>query len=147
MNIKEYTLQEALIELPAVGKLESFIKYQGKSFDLYMTALGFEERTLSIPENLANISDEYKFTCDEAIYFIYATSTNDNAFNEPRLKAAIKRIKDRNGENIKISNMFCDEENFAELLDQRIKNKIIEKGNKFIDVIIDLSVSSSKLIL
>jgi hypothetical protein len=70
MNIKEYTLQEALIELPSVVKLESFTSYNEKSFDLYMAALGFEERTLSISENLANISEESQFTCEEAIYFI-----------------------------------------------------------------------------
>jgi hypothetical protein len=43
--------------------------------------------------------------------------------------------------------MFCDEENFAELLTQKIDKKIIEKGNEYIDILIDLSASSSKLIL
>lgn len=147
MNLKEYSLEEALIHFPNITRLESFGEFKNKNFDFYLTALGFEERTLSLPENFAILSQEDGFTCDESIYFTYETSTNDNAFNEPRLKAALELIKNERGDKAVVSNMFCDEDLFSEFLHEKLNNKIKEKNGLSIDIIIDLSVCSSKLIL
>lgn len=145
MNLKEYSVEELLSHLPDAEIIGSFQSFHNKRFDFYLTALGFEERTLSIPEQLA-ISSDSGFTCDECIYFTYATSTTDNAFNEPRLQSALEAIKKKSGESAVITNMFCDEDGFYNLLHQKLANKI-EQSNREISIIIDLSVCSSKLIL
>jgi len=145
MNLKEYSVEEMLTGLPDATVIKSFECFHGKHFDFYFTALGFEERTLSIPELLATAS-ESKFTCDECIYFTYATSTSDNAFNEPRLKRALETITERSGSRASSANMFCDEDGFYNNLHQKVLNKV-EQNDGEVSIIIDLSVCSSKLIL
>jgi len=146
MNLQELTLNEALVEFPSIIKVNSFKELSNVSYDFFLCALGFEERTLSIPENLAILANEENFTCNNAIYFTYATSTTDNAFNEPRLKAALESFKDNHGSNIQSQNMFCDEEQFSLTLLNLLKARILEKGQD-IKIILDISVCSSKLIL
>jgi hypothetical protein len=113
--------------------------------DFYLTALGFEERTLSIPNELAKIAKEGSFTCEELVYFTYNTSTNDNAFNEPPLRTALEHVKNSKGEKAKVTNMFCDDDSFMQLLTDKILKT--QDSAKTINVLLDISVCSSKLIL
>lgn len=147
MNLIENTLAEALSEFPEVLKLDSFLELANQNYDFYFAALGFEERTLSIPENLSILSQENGFRCDEIIYFTYETSTADNSFNEPRFINAFSKIYSTTNDKSHVVNMVCDEEGFLDKLYERIQSKINLIGGRNVSILLDISVCSSKLIL
>lgn len=141
MRLEEFTMNEALINMPEILELDFEQSLDNKKFDFFISALGFEERTLSIPTRLTSLSN---FTCEEAIYLTYNTSTNDNAFNEPPLRSAFAKIKNSAGAEATITNMHCDNESFIQLLTEKIQRRCTSNSVK---VLLDLSVCSSKLIL
>jgi len=145
MRIHENSADEALISLPDLKPLDFKKDLLKKQYDFYISALGFEKRTLSIPENLAEISKNDGFTCDELIYLTYNTSTSDNAFNEPPLRNFLEQVKDSDGKPASVLNMFCDDEAFSQFLTDKIKNK--KSQGDSINILLDISVCSSKLIL
>jgi hypothetical protein len=136
MKLHQIELWEVIGQFPNVESFD-ITKVPKAKFDFFLSALGFEERTVAIPRNLALNGN---FNCTEAIYFQYETSTTENAYNEPKLKEYFDKISK------KVSKIFCDERGFINSLSDKISKKINIKQEP-VKIMFDISVCSSKLIL
>jgi hypothetical protein len=135
MRIKEIELHDIIHTLPDLKDFNEK-EFTDLKYDLYLCALGFEERCITIPEKLALLKN---FSVKSSIVFEYSTNKSDNERNLPRLQKSIKKFS---GSCSKIS---CDDDSFANTI-RAIFTKITS-GNKNISVIFDISVCSSKVIL
>src|SRR5216683_4129799 len=83
-------LSEAISSLPDIEQFDA-AKYKfGINADLLLCALGFEPRTLTIPDTLA----KNKYKAERVIYFEYETNRDDNDINRPQLLQALGQISD-----------------------------------------------------
>ena len=73
--LKSFTSLDADISLPSV---EQFDVQTMDSPDIFITALGFEERVLKIPELIANAWVNHNVKSVVAILGEYTTNVNDN---------------------------------------------------------------------
>lgn len=135
-RIKEIELVDILKELPDVVNLDCRKYFKGEEYDIFFCALGFEERCLTIPEQLADLKD---FKCKQAFYFEYSTNLEDNAVNRPRLIQAYEKFAKS------WDFMQCDVDDFTKKL-RGLLNRIVEYSQKP-KIIFDISVCSSKLLL
>jgi len=135
-NIKEIELIDIINGLPDIESLDCNKEFLNKEYDAFFCALGFEERCLSIPEQLSNIDG---FKCKQALYFEYSTNIEDNEINRPRLIMAFEKFADS------WTSLQCDNENFTEDL-RKLLNKC-KQSEQIFKIILDISVCSSKLIL
>lgn len=134
-RIKEIELIDVLKELPDIIPLDCK-KDLPEEYDIFFCALGFEERCLTIPEQLADVKN---FKCREAFYFEYSTNIEDNAVNRPRLIDAFKKFANSSG------SFLCDTEDFTEKLRELLNGRV--KSQQKLKIIFDISVCSSKLLL
>ncbi len=135
MELKEFSLQEILNDLPDIKVLNFDTEFDNSKIDLLILTLGFETRTYSFADKLSKVN----FNCDEVIIFNYSTNVNDNIKNKIPLQKALKK------EGRNFLNLDCDSDSFSEVLRKRIVEKISQKGN--IKIVFDISVCSSKLLL
>jgi len=135
-KIKEIEFVDILNELPDINRLNCERELLDQKYDVFICALGFEERCLTIPENLAKTRG---FKCKEAIYFEYSTNVEDNEVNKPRLTLAFRTFADS------FKSFQCNEEDFAKKLREFLSQ--IVKSNENPKLIFDISVCSSKLLL
>lgn len=133
---KETEFADALGELPDVTPLNCEKDLSGEEYNIFMCALGFEERCLTIPERLA---DGGNFKCKQAIYFEYATNVEDNAVNRLRLIRAFHEFSDS------YNSLPCDEEDFTKRLRELLKR--IAASDHKLKIVFDISSCSSKLLL
>jgi|LGOV01.1.fsa_nt_gb hypothetical protein len=103
-NLKRVEVIDILQDLPEIHALNIAHDMAGKKDDLFLTAIGFEDRCLWIPEFLA---DENKYKAKSGIYFEYGTNQSDNELNKPRLLKAVKSFA------IKARPMPCDSDDFV----------------------------------
>lgn len=135
-NIRQYGLIDALSSLPDIDLLECDSSFSKKDCDIFLCALGFEERCLMIPEHLAGTNH---FRCKQALYFKYSTNKVDNEVNEPRLINAFKKFATY------ITSMESDEEGFTKSFREYLSQVITFQMNP--RVVFDLSACSSKIII
>lgn len=135
-HIQQIQLRDILSQLPKIEPLDVESDLLGKEDDLFLGALGFEDRCLSIPELIAKTK---RYKCTEAIYFEYATNVNDNEVNKPRLLQALQDF------STAVNPMSCDEDNFPTNLRTTL-SRICNEG-RTPSVIFDISVCTSKLLL
>jgi len=135
-RIKEIEFIDILYELPEIIPLNYEKEFSQQEYDIFFCALGFEDRCLTIPEQLAKVKE---FKCKQALYFEYSTNIEDNAVNKSRLIDTFQKFADS------WSFLQCDEEdltkNLRGLLQQIVKSQQKPK------VIFDISVCSSKLLI
>jgi len=135
-RIKEIEFVDILNELPDIIPLSSGKEFVQQEYDIFFCALGFEDRCLTIPEQLAKTKD---FRCKQAIYFEYSTNVEDNGVNKTRLIHSFQQF-------VGSYNSFqCDEDNFTKNLREYISEFI--KSAEKAKIIFDNSVCSSKLLL
>lgn len=135
-RIKEIELVDILQELPDIIPLNCKKDLSGEKYDIFFSALGFEDRCLTIPEQLAEVKD---FKCKKAFYFEYSTNIEDNAVNRPRLVSTFQKFADS------WDFLQCDMEEFTKNLRELLNR--IAKSQQNPKIIFDISVCSSKLLL
>jgi hypothetical protein len=134
-NIKELELVDVLSELPDINQLDCNKDLSDKEYDIFLCASGFEERCLTIPEQLASTKG---FKCKQVLYFEYSTNSEDNEANKQRLLRAFQTFADS------YSGFQCDREDFTSSLREYL-NQIV-KSQKKPKIIFDISTCSSKLL-
>lgn len=136
-KVKEIGLSDVIQELPDITQLNCKKDLIEKQYDVFLCALGFEERSLSIPERLADVKD---FRCKEAVYFEYSTNVEDNFINKPRLIDALQKFSETTPRSFS-----CDIEGFTNKLRGFLKSRISK--NCMPNILYDISVCSSNLLL
>lgn len=134
--INKIRLSDIINELPNVEPLDDPFSFAENEYDLFICALGFEDRSLGIPKKLAD-ANSIKFK--HAYYFDYPTNRNDNDVNKADLFDALSKIS-----NDYSSINYSDKHISKELREKLIQTaKLTEKPN----IIFDISSCSSFLIL
>jgi len=135
-NLRTVELVDILNDLPEMQRLDVEQDMSGKTEDLFLVALGFEDRCPWIAELLA---ERGGYRATQAIYFEYETNPNDNNVNRPRLVNALESF------TTQARPMPCDSENFALQLREILSG--ICTGSHLPMVTFDISVCSSKLLI
>jgi len=136
VRTKEIGFADVLSELADIIPFHCEKDLAKQKYDVFLCALGFEERCLTIPERLANSS---AFECKQAIYFEYTTNVEDNAVNRPRLIRAFQEFSDS------YNSLSCDEEDFTKKLRELVRRTTLYNDKP--KIVFDISTSSSKLLL
>lgn len=134
VNLHRIEVSEALRKLPPI---ESFdvVAEREKHDDLFLAALGFEERCLWIPELL---SQARSYNAHRAIYFEYNTNRDDNEVNRPRLVNALSSFSNN------VRPMPLESEEFGSQLRSLLSELCVESVPR---VTFDISVCSSRLLI
>jgi hypothetical protein len=135
-RIKNIEFIDIINKLPEIISLNCEKEFNQQKYDIFLCALGFEERCLTIPEQLSNTKD---FKCKQTIYFDYSTNIKDNEINKQKLILALQQFSDSQ------KSMQCDEDYFTRNLREYLN--LFNKTNQKLKVIFDISVCSSKLLL
>jgi hypothetical protein len=131
-------LSEIISELPDVIALTPAKRITDrKRFTLYMCALGFEPRCLSIPEVLTGGGRIAK----NAVYFQYGTNRDDNIVNRSRLIEALQQIAES------VTSFEVDEPEFPQRFRQMVESFNSKSGAEPIEILFDISVAANRLIM
>jgi hypothetical protein len=87
-RVRVIELAEIIKTLPDAGPLRIEREPADGADELFICALGFEERCLTIPSQLA----EGGYSARRAVYLEYGTNRDENAVNRPALKDCLKQI-------------------------------------------------------
>jgi hypothetical protein len=134
--VKEIELADILNKLPDTIPLNCNKEFSETEYDIFFCALGFEERCLTIPEQLA---DTKHFKCKQAVYFEYSTNVEDNEVNKPRLIRAFQEFANPRDP------LPCNVEDFTKNLRAFLNQTATSQENP--KIIFDISVCSSKLLI
>jgi hypothetical protein len=134
-RIKRTQLGEVLGILPTVLPLEA--SPQDQPDDLFVCALGFEPRCLTIPEHFASSG----YRTRRAVYLTYKTNPDDNAANQPRLLKSLNTIGDH------VSSMGADTEEFAVSFRALLESIENDCGGRCAQVAVDVSVMANRAVL
>jgi len=129
---------DILNQLPDIVALDCEREFSKKKYDVFLCTLGFEERSLTIPEKLSSIK---YFSSQYSVIFEYSTNTEDNEVNKPRLSRALKKFTKFKPRKI----IACDEEGFTNNLREFLN--VVSHAKEKPKVLLDISVCSSKLLL
>jgi len=136
-HVRPVELVNILQQLPDIEPLNVKSDLSGRQHALFLCALGFEDRCLSIPELIVTDAKECK--CTEAIYFEYSTNMSDNDINKPRLINALQHF------TTSVRPVPCDTVDFTTRL-REVLSRICAAGTTP-TVVFDISVCSSKSLL
>ncbi|MBW1669090.1 MAG: hypothetical protein JRJ66_13785 [Deltaproteobacteria bacterium] len=136
-NLRRIEVADILEKLPDIKPLDVRRHMVGKKEELFLAALGFEDRCPWISELLA---EEQKYRVTRAIYFEYETNQNDNDMNRPRLVNALESL------TTQVRSMPCDSNEFASQL-REILSEVCSTGSNLPMVTFDISVCSSRLLI
>jgi hypothetical protein len=135
--IYEVDLPEVISKLPDITPMQIERDFSsGRNDDLFLCALGFEDRCTSIPRMIA---ENGKYKCHESIHFEYSTNPEDNEINRTELVAALKNF------STLVTPLPCDNEGFAAEFRQVILRSCQRYGCP--KITFDISVCASRLIL
>src|SRR3989337_2827166 len=101
--IQTIELREKISKLPDITVTDIKRDLSNQKDDLFLCALGFEERTTVIPRL---ISESNNYRCNEAIYFEYSTNPEDNEINRPMLETSLSKFSNHH------SSIQCNIEGF-----------------------------------
>ncbi|MFX0196437.1 MAG: hypothetical protein ACFFCW_09970 [Candidatus Hodarchaeota archaeon] len=133
--VYEVKLSEVISQLPEILPLNVERNFSIKD-DMFLCALGFEDRCTQIPRLLAEKS---KYKSKEAIFFEYSTNIEDNDINRSELMTFLNSFSEL------VNPMQCDVENFVPNLRQTFL-RICQKED-CPKITFDISSCSSKLLL
>ena len=128
---------EVIQSLPEIQSFNSASSGLEKNFDLFICALGFEERCLTVPQKLA----EFGYKSVRAGYFEYSTNRDDNETNRPSLSQQLKIISGS------IQSFEADDEKFTGELRELLSSIKHQKGDAKPLVLFDTSVVSNRLMM
>jgi len=134
IQLNQIHINEILPKLPDISQLDT-INNSNRSDSLFLCALGFEERCLTIPRNF---SESNNYSCNEAIYFEYLTNRDDNEINRGELEDYLLKFS-------KIKNPIpCQTNDFSESFRQLISRiSLFDKPS----ITFDISSCTSQLII
>jgi len=135
-NLKYTDLYEILLKLPDIESYDLPKDDIGKTDDLFICALGFEDRCLHIPEIITAIGN---YSATHSIYFEYSTNQSDNELNKPRLLEALESFSDQ------VWPIPCDTDEFPSQLRTLLGGVTPIKDTACITF--DISVCSSRLLV
>jgi len=135
-NLQETEVGHIVGQLPDVDLFDSAGEGNERQDDLFLACLGFEDRSLWIPELLAE-GDKYKAV--QAVYFEYGTNQNDNELNRPRLVQALESF------SASVRPMPCDSDDFPSHLRALLREATAKSASA--SVTLDISVCSSRLLV
>jgi hypothetical protein len=132
--LNQIQINEILPKLPDISQLD-VINDTNRSDSLFLCALGFEERGLTIPRIFAESND---YSCNEAIYFEYLTNRDDNEINRGELEDYLLKFS-------KIKNSIsCQTNEFSESFRQLISRiSLLDKPS----ITFDISSCTSQIII
>lgn len=135
--IYEVEMMDVISKLPNISLLQIDKEFWGNvKDDLFLCALGFEDRSTHIPRMLVE-NNEYK--CDQTIYFEYATNLEDNEINREELMHALQNFSETT------LSVQCDTDYFTTTFRQTILT-LCQKCD-CPKITFDISSCSSKLLL
>jgi hypothetical protein len=129
-HLRTIELAEILKDLPDAATFNPSTHVPLAREDLFICALGFEERCVTIPTMLARQG----YTSRRAVFLEYSTNRIDNSVNLPRLEEALRSISSQ------VTAIQIDDLNSVAQLSQ-ILDQI---GAEPLSVRFDISVSSNK---
>ena len=131
------TLSETLGDLATIAAFNGE-RFRGRSADdLFLCALGFEPRCLTIPRRLRAL----RYTAHRAICFTYHTNVEDNDANLPALQAELRGLAP------KVQFMDCDSEDFPGQFRDVLELLLVEGTRDLPRVTLDISVTANRLLL
>jgi hypothetical protein len=146
-RIRKVSLFDIQDRLPKIEPLDTGRAAAKGQADLYMCALGFEDRCTSIPASLADSG----FQASHAVIFEYSTNLRDNNRNSEVLTAALKKmLEGAPSRRENITYIEVDDERFLPRTRRVLENLVRSKEGpveKLPTVFVDISVSSTKLTL
>jgi hypothetical protein len=135
-NLRRIELMDILADLPDIDALDVPDDVAGGRDDLFLAALGFEDRCPWIAELLADCRE---YRAARATYFEYATNQSDNEMNRPRLLKAMEAFASQ------VRPMQCDSDEFVLQLRGLLSEVCAQ--SEVPQVMLDVSVCSSKLLI
>ncbi len=134
MQINQIHLADIIPKLPDILEVYPTDDFD-RNDDLFLCALGFEERCLSIPRIIA---ESKQYHCKEALYFEYSTNRDDNEVNREELENYLQKFC-----SIKSSMPYQSGE-FSDLFRKLIARISLEGEPK---ITFDISSCTSQLII
>ncbi len=135
-------LAEVLPDLPPIALLNANELATVPPDDIFLCALGFEPRCLTLPNRLETTG----YKARRAVYFTYATNFDDNAVNLPELERHLTGIT-RDVEPGDIDALEADDLDFPGRLRVLLDLVISDKRPELPMVTIDISVMANRLLL
>jgi len=135
-RLGEINIIDVVSKLPSIDRLVFDREFSSKIDDMFICCLGFENRCLSIADNLQMI-DTYKVR--EAIYLEYQTNQSDNELNKHQLLAALDKISLSPSRPLP-----CDGDDFPTKLRELLSQACNENVP---NIVFDISTCSSKVLL
>src|SRR5690348_3180691 len=134
-RISEFTLADIIGELPPVVLFDANSEHMNRATDeVFVCALGFEDRCLPISESLARSG----YRSNNAVFLTYQTNRSDNERNKSDLRRALEKISSN------VWSFDADQADFGQQLHgflRRNAGTLTEPS-----ITIDISVFSSKLL-
>ena len=135
-SIHEIELVEILNKFPEAVKFNEALLPAMGSESIFIAILGFEDRCLSIPEELAKHGNH---NAQKAFYFTYTTNSADNTQNKDKLLNALSEISHE------YQSVVCDTQDFPQNFRDIIK--ACQNAESRLKVIMDISTCSSMPLL
>jgi hypothetical protein len=135
-NLRRIEVTDIIADLPDIQPLDLTHGAAEGGDDLFLVALGFEDRCPWIPELLA---EGRRYRTGRAIYLEYGTNQSDNDLNKPRLLKALRSFAKR------VRPMLSDSDDFASQL-RGLLSEICAKS-EVPQVTFDISVCASRLLI
>ena len=136
-RIEERQLVDVLSALKDVTVLERKDVVSDPSDDLFICALGFEDRCLTLPQLLGELGYRARRAC----YVKYRTNLDDNAINLPALECHLREISST------VDLLEADEPEFPNRLRSILDLVVSEAQEKPPRVTMDISVTANRVIL
>jgi len=141
VHLRQIELADVITKLPDIQQLHVGNHFRGRKDDLFLCALGFEDRCLEdrclyVPEAIAEAGG---YECSEVCYFEYSTNRNDNDINRTRLVTSLGAFSNS------LRSVPCDATDFPSVLRDTIARICTEKPLP--SVAFDVSVCSARLLL
>lgn len=130
-------LEDILDRLSPVTRLESGRDSPFPEDELFLCALGFEPRCLTVPDRLSDAG----YGAGRALYFRYGTNLDDNAANLTKLEHDLRQISPI------VEPLDVDASDFPALLRAQMDLVVREAAPEIARVTFDISVAANRLLL
>lgn len=138
-QVREVTLEEAIQHLPPIAELRPEDVRGSKRDAVFICALGFEDRSLSMPRMLADSG----YTAERVIVLEYDTNRDDNEKNRPALEACLRRISSHESARVPVQS-----NDYPEQLDRVLRDALGRSaGAAQPSVTLDISACCSRGII
>ena len=134
-RLRKIGLEDVIGRLPEIQPLAASSELKPEA--LFVCALGFEQRCLSVPKKLASVG----YRAEQARYLRYATNQEDNETNLEPLEGLLNNVA-RSVEPVE-----ADADDFGNAFRSILANLPHESGGNPSRVTLDISVMSNRLVM